>query len=136
MEMKEKMKEENMTKRKFLGSVAVAAAALVLMGTVAFGIGGRGRRKPDTGPFGWPHLQTVKEKLDLGHGEAEALLRIYNRYEHDQKQNAQSSKTGDKVAGASGDGELKEQALAEIRKALGEATFRRFEELIGGKRKK
>jgi hypothetical protein len=107
------------------------------MGALAFAGIGRGRQKPDTGPFGWPHLQTVKEKLDLSHDQAEALLRIYNRYEHDQKENNQSSKTGDKNPGVSSESDLKAQALAEIRKALGETTFKRFEEFVSaGKKKK
>lgn len=116
---------------------AIGTCALVAMGAVALAGIGRGRGKPDTGPFGWPHLQTVKEKLDLGHEQAEALLHIYNRYEHDQKENAQSSKTGDKNPQAASDSDLKSQALSEIRKALGDATFKRFEEVVsGGKKKK
>lgn len=116
---------------------AVGTGALVAMGAIAIAGIGRGRAKPDTGPFGWPHLQTVKEKLDLSHDQAEALLRIYNRYEHDQKENNQTSKTGDKSSTASSDSDLKDQALSEIRKALGDAAFKRFEDLISaGKKKK
>lgn len=67
------------TRRHWI-SGGLGACALVAMGAVALAGIGRGRQKPDTGPFGWPHLQTVKEKLDLSHDQAEALLRIYNRY--------------------------------------------------------
>lgn len=127
----------NLTRRQGLTGMLVGACLLVAMGAVALAGIGRGRLKPDTGPFGWPHLQTVKEKLDLSHDQAEALLRIYNRYEHDQKEANQNSKTGDKNPSATSDSDLKSQALSEIRKALGDATFKRFEELISaGKRKK
>lgn len=124
------------SRRRFILG-ALGTCALAAMGAVALAGIGRGRAKPDTGPFGWPHLQTIKEKLDLSHDQAEALLRIYNRYEHDQKENNQSSKTGDKNSQAGSDSDLKSQALSEIRKALGDAMFKRFEELVsGGKKKK
>lgn len=127
----------NLTRRQGITGMFLVACLFVAMGAVALAGIGRGRAKPDTGPFGWPHLQTVKEKLDLSHDHAEALLRIYNRYEHDQKEANQNSKTGDKNPSAASDSDLKSQALSEIRKALGDATFKRFEELISaGKKKK
>ncbi len=125
-----------LTRRKWIlgastGAVVIAMAALAL----AAG-GGRGRLKPDKGPFGWPNLQTVKEKLDLSHDQAEGLLRLFNKYEHEEKQATQGGKTGDKNDKAPDVSALRSDALTEIKKLLGDATFGRFEEVIGGGKKK
>jgi hypothetical protein len=129
-----------MTRRNVLVSAGVALFAVGTMGAVALagipGLGKGGRKKPDTGPFGWPHLQVVKEKLDLTHDEAEALLRMFNRYEHEEKQAAQSAKTGDKNPAGPDVSSLRSDALAEIKRTLGDEKFRRFEALIATGKKK
>jgi hypothetical protein len=129
-----------MMRRKLLLCGTVTLLALGGAGALAFagipGLGKGGSKKPDTGPFGWPHLQGVKEKLDLTHDEAEALLRIFNKYEHQEKQTVQGEKTSDKEANGSNVSMLRSDALAEIKKTLGEEKFRRFEALVGPGKKK